>query len=299
MNEVIGVIGLGNMGKEIAKRLASTCKVFGYDINDVNKAEVEECGVIFTQTLEELAQHAKYIFISLPNAKISKMVCEEIVGFLNQENILIETSTILPNDMNTLQSICEKNQVQIIDAAILGGVGHIKEGRATFLVGGDENAINLVNDYLLKLGSKVNVIGELGTGMAAKVINNGIAHNAMVLIIEAAAIGRKLGIEQDKIYEILKGETAFDRPLNYRYKELVQNKKYHGGMSTGNAHKDSTLILDLAQQLKVPLFSIQASQTVYDIALNEQLADLDYASIATLWEKWCNISFSGTDEKGA
>jgi 3-hydroxyisobutyrate dehydrogenase-like beta-hydroxyacid dehydrogenase len=291
MHNHVGVVGLGNMGKEIAMRLAKQYKVFGYDIQNVSKEEVEKNGVIFSD-LEKLASSAKIIFLSLPNASISKTICEEMIPYLTENHIIVETSTVLPRDVNELQKICQTTGVQVIDAAILGGVNHIKEGRAEFTVGGNESAtISEISEYLLKLGKNVNVIGELGTGMAAKVINNGVAHNVMVLIIEAASIGKKLGIDSDKILEILQGETAFIRPLNFRYKELVQNNSYEGGMSTYNAQKDSTLILDLAQQLKVPLFSIQASQTVYDIAVSEQLGTLDYASIAKLWENWCDISF--------
>ena len=295
MEHNIGIIGLGNMGKEIAMRLSAKYEVYGYDVSDINKAEVEEKGVIFS-ALKELVSKSKYIFLSLPNAKISKSTCKEIISYISPESIVIETSTVLPHDVKELEMILSERNVKVVDAAILGGVKHVKEGRASFSVGGDENAISEITDFLLTLGKEVNMIGELGTGMAAKVINNGIAHNVMVLIMEAASIGRKLGIEPDKIFGILKGETTFDRPLNYRYKELVQQHKYEGGMSTLNAQKDSTLILELAQQLKVPIFTIQASQTVYDIAVNEDLGHLDYASIATLWEKWCEISF--LDEKG-
>jgi|SRR5690625_230220 len=292
MDRTIGVIGLGNMGGVIARKLSKTFTIIGYDIDLDRRNELENEGVSCVDQLELLAQKTNIILVSLPNGKISRSVVSEIIPFLKKGDQLIETSTVLPNDMAELQKICEPQGVKVIDAAILGGVKHIEDAKADFLVGGHEQDVKEIEPILLAMGKKVNHMGELGTGMSAKVINNAIAHTAMVLIVEAAAIGKKLGISHEKMYDILSGETTYVRPVNHRFNERIANSEYEGGMSTFNARKDSTLILDLAQQLNVPLFSIQASHTVYEIAQSKGYGDLDYASIAKLWEEWCQFNLA-------
>ena len=67
---------------------------------------------------------------------------------------------------------------------------------------------------------------------------------------------------------------------------------YAGGMSVGNARKDSMLALETAQDYGVPLFATQAAHTPYEIAAQHGLAELDYAALAKLWEEWCGLDFT-------
>jgi len=67
---------------------------------------------------------------------------------------------------------------------------------------------------------------------------------------------------------------------------------YAGGMSVSNARKDSTLALQTAQELGVPLYAIQASHTPYEIAEALGMGNLDYAALATLWEQWAGVQLS-------
>lgn len=292
MNGTIGVIGLGNMGSSIALNLSEAFPVVGFDIDEQKRSSLETQGIQCVSELGELAKQTEVILISLPNGAISKAVIEQMITFLGTNHIIIETSTVLPTDIYELKKIGDTKGVKVVDAAILGGITHILEAKADFLVGGEQETIDYIEPILRKLGKKVNYMGKLGSGMSAKVINNAVAHTSMVLIVEAAAIGRKLGISHEKMFELLSGETTYERPVKHRFNERIANEAYAGGMSTSNARKDSTLALELAQQLNIPLFSIQASHTVYELAQNEGYGDLDYASIAKLWEKWCQIQLS-------
>jgi 3-hydroxyisobutyrate dehydrogenase-like beta-hydroxyacid dehydrogenase len=80
--------------------------------------------------------------------------------------------------------------------------------------------------------------------------------------------------------------------LTHRLQERIMQGNYAGGMSVSNARKDSTLALQVAQELGVPLYAIQASHTPYEIAEALGMGDLDYAALATLWEQWANVQLS-------
>ena len=67
---------------------------------------------------------------------------------------------------------------------------------------------------------------------------------------------------------------------------------YAGGMSVMNARKDSTLALETAQDYGVPLFATLAAHTPYEIAQQKGMGELDYASLAKLWEEWCDLDFA-------
>ena len=129
--------------------------------------------------------------------------------------------------------------------------------------------------------------------MGAKVVNNAVMHAVMVVLIEAAALASRMDISMSTLVDLLQGEEGLKRPLTHRVCERILEGRYEGGMSVLNARKDSALALEVAQQLGVPLYAIQASHTPYEIAAASGLENLDYASLATLWEKWCGVDFSG------
>lgn len=292
MKRTVGVIGLGNMGGAIAEKLAVKFQVIGFDIDEAKRLEVQQYGVKTVNTMTELVELTEVVILSMPKASISKTIVQQISPLLREGSIIVETSTILPTEVAELRGISQVHGVQLIDAAILGGVGHMKSQTATLLVGDSDDVTNQILDVLQAISVEVQMMGDIGAGMSAKIINNGVAHAVMSVIVESAALAVKLGIQPEKVYELLRGETALLRPLTHRYHERIQNGQYAGGMSTVNARKDSTLFLQLAQEKGVPLFSVQAAHSVYEMAAQEGFGEEDYAAIAKLWERWSDIDFT-------
>jgi 3-hydroxyisobutyrate dehydrogenase-like beta-hydroxyacid dehydrogenase len=102
----------------------------------------------------------------------------------------------------------------------------------------------------------------------------------------------KMDIPMEKMIEILARPDGIARPLEHRMRERMANADYAGGMSVSNARKDSTLALETAQDLGVPLFATLAAHTPYEIAHQVGYGDLDYAALAKLWESWCDVHFA-------
>ncbi|GGE27715.1 6-phosphogluconate dehydrogenase [Pullulanibacillus camelliae] len=292
MIESVGIIGLGNMGSTIARRLSNTFKMIGYDIDQQKREMLRQQGIECAESPEELAAKVNVLLLSLPRPEISLRTLESVCSYLQSGSVVIETSTVSPADAGRFHEVCAPYSIDLVDGAILGGISHVENGVATLLMGGPSEVIHSLNPVLAELSNDIRIMGKVGTGMAAKIINNAVAHNVMVMIIEAAALGKELGVSTEAIYQLLSGETALLRPLTHRFGERIMNGEFEGGMSTENARKDSKLALTLAQEQGVPLFSIQASHTVYEIAKQVGLGNLDYASIAKLWEDWLNIKFT-------
>jgi len=124
------------------------------------------------------------------------------------------------------------------------------------------------------------------------VVNNAVMHALMVVLIEAGAMASKLDIPMETMIDILARPDGIMRPLEHRMKERMLKADYAGGMSVSNARKDSMLALETAQDLGVPLFATLAAHTPYEIAEQLGHGDLDYASLAKLWESWCDLRFA-------
>jgi 3-hydroxyisobutyrate dehydrogenase-like beta-hydroxyacid dehydrogenase len=127
--------------------------------------------------------------------------------------------------------------------------------------------------------------------MRTKLIVNGVAHAVYVVLLEAGALAGAQKIPMDVLYRLLERESGLARPLTHRFGERLRAHDFKGGMSTVNARKDSSLILETARALGVPLFATQAAHTVYELAIREGLGSQDYAALGKLWEEWLGISF--------
>lgn len=295
-NKLIGQAGLGNMGAAVASRLVRYGRVLGFDPGQQQRKDAAALGVEVVTDVAHLAQ-AQTVVFSLPSPQVSLSVAQTLSELLAPGAVVIETSTVNPGDMKALQAVLAARGIRIVDAAILSGVGQMSAGTSTLLTGGAAADLDEVEPVLRAMSGRIIRFGELGAGMAAKVINNAVAHAVFVVLAEAAALGTTSGIDVARVMELLADpEAGLTRPLTHRMQERVARAWYDGGMATDAARKDSTLALALAQANGVPLFAIQGAHTAYELAVAAGLSRQDYSALATLWEGWTGTSFAGAGE---
>lgn len=291
MADAVGVIGLGNAGGAVAGALAAKVPVVGFDLDPGRREVAAGLGVETVGSLEEVVAKTRRILLSLPKPEISISVVESLAAAASRPELVIETSTVTPGTARVSHGICAAQGIAYVDAAIAGGVASMAAGKITFFLGGAEADKTLARPILDLIADGIYDLGPIGAGMGTKVVNNGVMHALMVVLIEAFAMSNKLGVPSQTMIDILNREEGLLRPLVHRVAERMQQGNYQGGMSVTNARKDSVLALETAQQLGVPLFATLAAHTPYEIAEARDMGDLDYASLATLWEEWADVSF--------
>lgn len=287
MTEKVGLVGLGNMGSALAERLASAFEVHGFDLDADRCQNASSLGLQTHASIEELAVEADIVLLSLPRPAISLDCIDRILAAWTSPGTIVETSTVTPVDARRAADRCAAAGSQLIDAAILSGVEPVRKGTTTLLLGGPDGAIETVRPVLDAITTNQQLMGDVGAGMAMKVINNAVAHAVFVVLSEALAMSRANGISIETFTRILSGADAgLLRPLNHRIGERVAQRDFDGGMPVEAARKDSVLALELAQSAALPMFATQAAHTVYELALAAGLERLDYAVVATLWDEW-------------
>ena len=281
----MGVVGLGNMGGVLAARLARAGAVTGFDAAAERREAAAGAGIEIAESAAAVADAVDVLVLSLPRPEASRAVLEEALEPLGEGGLVIETSTIGPTDARAAHALAAERGAGYVDAAILSGVEQVRDGTSAFLVGGEPGDVARAEPVLRRVCERVFRFGGAGTGMAAKVVNNAVAHAEMVILVEAAALAAAEGIALGDLCELLEQDDAgVKRPLSGRLAGRVRERRYDGGMPTEAARKDSALALDMARAGGVPLFCMQAADSVYELALRAGLGRQDYASIATLWE---------------
>ena len=283
----VGVYGLGNMGYLVAERLA---KCFHVKVFDPSARQLQRARDAFKATPIEHPKDlagTRVVVLSLPSPAISLSVIHDLVPVLAEGSVIIETSTVNPEDMLRAHKVLNPHGIDIIDASVLAGVSQMAAGTATLALGGPHSAIEFCKQVLDAIAIKQIYFGDLGAGAAAKVINNAVAHAVMAVIVEAGSMATAAGVDCGKLIDLLTdAQMGIQRPLTHRYGERIIQGNYEGGMPLYAARKDSVLALQLAQNLGVPLFAIQGAHSVYEMAVTAGYGRDDYAAIAKLWSAW-------------
>lgn len=288
----VGIVGLGNAGSAMATALSGQMPLVGFDVDPNRRQAVAHLALECVTSLGDLARRARVVVLSLPHPDISKRAVAELVASTQRPGLIIETSTVTHAVAQELHTCCQAQHVGFVDAAIASGVASMAAGKITFLVGGAPDDVAAAEPVLKAMAASIMHLGPVGAGMGAKIVVNAVMHAVMVVLIEAGAMAAKLGLPMQTLADILKREEGLMRPLTHRVQERIMEGNYAGGMSVSNARKDSVLAIATAQELGIPLYAILASHTPYEIAEANGMGNLDYASLATLWEHWIGIQFS-------
>ena len=283
MQTTVGIVGLGNAGSAMATALSGKMGLVGFDVNPERRHAVAHLALEWVASLSDLVDRVGTVVLSLPKPEISKAVVTELVQAVKAPELIMAQE---------LDAICQPHHVHFVDAAIASGVASMAAGKITFLVGGEPEDVARAHPVLEGMAEAIMHLGPVGTGMGAKVVVNAVLHAVMVVLIEAGAMATKLGLPMHTLVDILRRPEGLIRPLTHRLQERIMQGNYAGGMSVSNARKDSTLALQTAQELGVPLYAIQASHTPYEIAEALGMGNLDYAALATLWEQWAGVQLS-------
>lgn len=291
----IGLIGLGNAGGAMLQALSAHASVQVHDRDPERFTQTASACThppVLAASAAQLAQRVDLIILSLPNPEASLEVAREIHPELRPGTIVVESSTVSPDDVEALHALLSGTGAQVIDAPLVGGVDKLASGKAVFLIGATEENAGPVGEMFKRISEEIFFLGERGRGMQTKLIVNGVAHAVYVVLMEAGALAATQDLPLPVLQRLLERESGLMRPLTHRFAERLAQRDFTGGMSTANARKDSALILDNARELGVPLFATSAAHSVFELAMREGLENLDYASIGTLWEKWLDISLS-------
>jgi len=195
----IGFIGLGNMGAPMAANLARAGQeVFGFDTADVNVA-----GVSCVSKISDAVSGMDAVITMLPDGGILQGVYAQIVPLGKPAALFLDCSTVDMVSARLAHQQAADAGLLSVDAPVSGGIGGAVAGTLTFMVGGASEAVEKVSPLLEIMGKRVVHCGGAGAGQAAKICNNMLLGISMIGTCEAFALGKKLGLDAEKLFEVM------------------------------------------------------------------------------------------------
>ncbi len=269
---MIGFIGVGVMGEPICRNLASKSgkEVRAFDVRPEPLERLKEHGVKTAASVRDVAEHSDMVFLSLPGAQQVKDVCvgrASLLIHLRPGSYVIDLSTIPVALARDLEARFAARGIHFIDAPVARTREAAETGKLSVMVGCKEPLFPRVRPMLEFFASDVTRCGPPGSGQAMKLVNNMVLFQNVVAIAEALAVIRRIGLDPQKMVDVLSKGSADSFALrNHGLKAMLPNRYPERAYSVEYAIKDLTYALDLAKQARIELTGAKNAKALLDKA---------------------------------
>lgn len=285
----IGFIGLGIMGKPMAKNLINA----GYDLIVSDKfakdavQELVAAGAAEADTNAQAAAQADVLITMVPN---SPQVEEALFGengaaeTLRPGSIVLDCSSINPVASREISAKLAQKGVEMMDAPVSGGEPKAIDGTLAFMVGGKPEIFEKVKPLLEKMGASVVLCGDIGAGNVTKLCNQIVVAVNIAAVAEAMTLGQQCGVEPQKIFEAIKGGLAGSTVMNAKA-PMMMDQNFKPGFRINLHIKDLNNVVDAAAKYDSPIPLTQSVLEMMKILRRDDDAGCDHSALVKYYQK--------------
>ena len=287
MTETIGFIGLGVMGKPMAKNLIKSG--FSLVVHNRSRGAVDEVAAAGAQAAgspADVARQSTIVITMVPDTPDVELVLtgeHGVLAALRPGTIVIDMSSISPAATQRLATQVADRGGRMLDAPVSGGEIGAVNAQLSIMVGGDEASFARALPVLQAMGNKDRIvhIGPSGAGQVCKICNQIAIGGALAGVSEAIALAKKAGVDAGRVRQALLGGFAASRVLEV-HGERMLNGNYKPGFRTRLYQKDLRLANEAAQTNGVAMPATAIVTQLINALVASGGGDLDYAALGTV-----------------
>ena len=268
--DLIGFIGLGNMGRPMASNLCRKGnRLLVCDVNPAPVSVLAQLGAEAASDTASVASRSAVIFTMLPDSAVVAQVIAGPGGVLENAkrgSVIVDMSTIDPRVTDRLAALATERGIAFVDAPVGRLASHAERGESLFMVGADAATFARVKPLLEAMGTTIHHCGGVGSGMRTKLVNNYLAIISCQLNAEAIALSQRFALDLSKTLDVIHGTTATNGQLKIAWPSKVLKGDTEPGFTIDLAHKDLSLIVDAANAVKVPVAIAAAAREAFSSA---------------------------------
>jgi len=292
MAEKIGFVGLGIMGKPMARNLLKA----GYQVTvfDVVGDVVEEVvgdGATAASNAAEVAVATDKIITMVPDSADSEKAILGPSGVLEGAkpgSVVIDMSSIAPLVSQKIAAECAKKGVEMLDAPVSGGETGAINATLAIMVGGKQEVFDQNFDLLKTMGGNVVLTGDIGAGGVTKLANQIIVAANIAGLSEALVLAQKAGVDPQRVFDAIRGGLAGSAVMEAKG-PMMLSRNFKAGFRVRLHQKDLRNVLQTADQLGVPLPVTSQLQQILGALMNEGEQDSDHSVILKFIEGLAKI----------
>ncbi len=284
--DVVGFIGLGNMGEPMAHNVLKA----GFPMVIWNRTSEKAKGLLdrgaaWGNSPREVAEKCDVLITVLSDASAVREVLlgDDGVASAGSGPTVVEMSTISPKDSIEVAEELARSGKVMLDAPISGSTKAAEDGIITILVGGDASALDRARPILDAMSKNIFHMGPNGLGCYMKLINNIVLAALLAGFSEAFVMGRKAGLEGDRMLEVILHGSASCPLLEFKGK-AIEERNFSPTFHLRMMRKDLSLAMATADALKTPMPLTSILNELHQAGIAQGLGDQDFSSIVKVFE---------------
>jgi 2-hydroxy-3-oxopropionate reductase len=299
MAQTVGMIGLGIMGRPMAKNLLKA----GYPlvVHSRSPGPVQElcgAGAKSATSPKDVAAQVDVLITMLPNSPEVELVALGPDGIIegprNGEGarkglLYLDMSTISPLVSQKVGKALGAKGVRMLDAPVSGGEKGAIDAALSIMVGGDAADFDAALPVFQALGKTITHLGPLGAGGFTKLANQIIVAINLTALGEALTLAKKAGLDRALTLKALGGGLAGSKCLEQKSPNYVAGT-YNPGFKIDLHFKDLGLIMESGRALGVPLPCTAVVQELFNAMRVKGKGGLDHSGVITLLEELAGLS---------
>lgn len=241
MSDIVGVIGLGNMGSALAANLAERGRALV--VHDAAGTDRAPTGATAVDTTTEVAERADVVVLSLPDGAACEQVAGELAAVRSRRTTsVVDTSTIGPGAARTVADALAGRGISYVDAPVSGGPAGARDRTLVVMYAGNDDACARVEPVLADLTDRRRRVGDRpGLAQAMKLVNNFLSATALVATSEAVAFGTRAGLDMATMLDVLNQASGRSAATEDKFPSHVLTGRYASGFANGLMAKDVAL----------------------------------------------------------
>jgi 2-hydroxy-3-oxopropionate reductase len=288
----LGFIGLGIMGKPMAKNLLKAgfnLVVFSRSNGPVEELVKEKA--LSANSPGEVAEHSEVIITMLPDSpEVEEIILgkDGVIRGTKPGSVVIDMSSINPLVTQEIAKALKEKEVEMLDAPVSGGEIGAIQGTLAIMVGGAEKVFNDCMEIFKAVGKNIVHVGGIGAGGYVKLVNQIIVALNIATVGEAFSLGVKAGLDPQVIYQAIRGGLAGSSVLETKV-PMIFGRNFKPGFKIRLHQKDLKNALSTAKDLGVPLPLTSLVQQILISLMTDGRGDEDHSALATFFEKMAKV----------
>ncbi len=272
----VGVIGLGLMGSAITDRLLEYQYVPFIWNRTREKAEpFLERGAVWS---DNPIADCDRVIVSLYSSEVVESVLQDLINGLRPKQIVIDTTTGDPEQSIRWEKRMAESGAVYLDAPISGSSAQTRQGEATVIVSGQQQAFNTCENLWPVLGKNVFYVGASGNATKMKLVSNLVLGLNRAALAEGLVFAESIGIDPTSALEVLRGSAAYSRQMDTKGRKMVESD-FSVQAKLSQHLKDVRLMLDAANNVGLELSLADAHRKLLERAESLGLGDMDNSAI--------------------
>ena len=288
----IGFVGLGIMGKPMAKNLLRAgYAVTVFDINQDAVKEVMAEGAAMAKTSKEVAQHSEVVITMLPNSPHVKTAVLGENGVLEGAKpglILIDMSSIAPLASQEIAAAVAKKGVEMLDAPVSGGEPKAIDGTLSIMVGGKQELFDKCFELLSKMGKSIVRCGDVGAGNTTKLANQIVVALIIAAVSEAFVLATKAGVDPELVFNAIRGGLAGSTVMEAKGPMMLAGN-FKPGFKIDLHIKDLANAIETGHDVGVPLPLTASVMEILQALKVDGKGQNDHSGIVQFYENLAKV----------